>query len=196
MNNLHICASNRTNADHLLLLLCNLPSTTNEQQRTKILRFGKGMAFIHANVYAFCLAIVSRHLCEYCCFGGCNEYIHYYELFVIDSSIMNVEEVKQKIIAGDYLLKMHEQQGRIGRYYRIMDDGFDKKANKLVPYFFHCRVCGSVVNQVRIGGTGKLNRHADACDPPSASIKESASNDSKDDDEDDTTGNFHQLPHM
>lgn len=74
---------------------------------------------------------------------------------------MNDEEqlVKDGIIQGDYTTK----RGHGGAFYRVFDDVLDEEDQKFG--FYSCRACSIVIACKPGGGTGKLNRHADKCDP-------------------------------
>lgn len=90
------------------------------------------------------------------------------------TSKLNETMVAKRITQGVYTHKKREEKGRIGKFYRIMDDIFDEN-DDAVAGFYYCRECHEVVECKVSGGTAKLNRHADDCDPPYSKKSDSES---------------------
>lgn len=113
------------------------------------------------------------------CFNEYNEFVVFLssvlsylqmDLDQSDSS-SKIEEIKKRIISGEYKCKQNEAKGRKGAYYRIMDDVYDENDKKL-PNVCRCRVCSEVIECTKKTGTSPLNRHADKCDPPPSTSKQ------------------------
>lgn len=76
---------------------------------------------------------------------------------------LNEEIVEQRIKSGNYTSRKHAQIGRVGRFYRFIQDIFDEQGKQLEG-FYHCRFCNGVVKCQKGRGTAPLNRHADEHD--------------------------------
>lgn len=98
------------------------------------------------------------------------------------------QATKDKIVHGEYTSRKHDLTGRVGRFYRVIQDVFDENDVQLVG-FYQCRVCSDVIECNVCKGTAKLNRHANYCAPEgstsqASSVKQQSGDEEKSDEND------------
>lgn len=99
------------------------------------------------------------------------------EVKITSNDDLNQKIVLERIKKGEYICVNREVIGRTGKFYRVLQDIYDKKDIRITSYY-HCRVCNDVVWYPVQKGSSPLNRHADACDPlPSNDTKPSKNDD-------------------
>lgn len=77
---------------------------------------------------------------------------------------MDADTVKKHIVSGKYTCRKPVKKGRVGEFYRVMQDIYTEN-DTILKRFYYCLVCAEVMECKPGAGTGPLNRHANNCDP-------------------------------